>query len=69
VVQSGGERECISNAEYYSEQVNEPAVRAQHFCPISAGKVSPNCYSSPYLLWEIPDLVESDDEDEATAVP
>jgi hypothetical protein len=32
-------------------------------------KVSPNCYSSPYSLWEIPDLVESDDEDVATAVP
>jgi hypothetical protein len=31
-------------------------------------KVSPNCYSSPYSLCEIPDVVESDDEDAATAV-
>lgn len=69
VDQSGGERECISNAGYYSEQVNEPAVRVQHFCPIWGEKVSPNCYSSLHSLCEIPDLVESDDEDEATAVP
>jgi hypothetical protein len=29
----------------------------------------PNSYSSSYSLWEIPDLVESDDEDESTEVP
>jgi hypothetical protein len=69
VVQSGGERECTSNAGCYSEQVNEAAVRVQHFCLISGGKVSPNCYSSPFQLWKIPYLVESDDEDEETAVP
>jgi hypothetical protein len=69
VDQIGGERECISNAGYYSEQVNEPAVRVQHFCPIWGEKVSPNCYSSLHSLCEIPDLVESDDEDEAIAVP
>jgi hypothetical protein len=66
---SGGELECISNAGYDSEQVNEPAARVKHFCPILDGKASPNCYSSPHSLCEILDLVESDDEDEATAVP
>jgi hypothetical protein len=53
----------------YSEQVNEPAGRVQHFCPILGEKVSPNCYSSLYSLCEIPDLVESDDEEKAIAVP
>jgi hypothetical protein len=70
VVQSGGERECTSNAGYYSEQVHEPAVRVQHYRPILGGKVSPNCYSSPCSLWEVPgSLAESDDEGEAAGAP
>ena len=64
VVHSGGERECISSAGYYSEQVNEPAVRVRH------ENVSPNCYSSPYSLCENPDqILDPDDEDEKIVVP
>jgi hypothetical protein len=69
VDQSRGELECISNGGYNSKQVNEPAARVQHFCPILGEKVSPNCHSSPYSLCIIPDLVDSYDGDEATAVP
>jgi hypothetical protein len=43
---------------YNSEQVNEPAVRAQQVC------AAPNYDSAPY--WDIPDLVESSDDDEDT---
>ena len=64
VVHSGGERECISHAGYYSEQVHEPAVRVRH------ENVSPNCYSPLYSLCENPDqFLEPDDEDETTVVP
>jgi hypothetical protein len=54
VVQSGGAQKCISNAGHYSEQVNEPAVDMKMFLPTV-------CHLTPDPLWEITDLVESDD--------
>ena len=57
VVYGGGEENCGTHSSYNSEQVNEPAVRAQQVC------VAPNYDTPPY--WNIiPDLVESSDEDE-----
>jgi len=40
--------------------VNEPAVRVQH------QDVAPNYYATPY--WDIPDLVESSDEDDDESI-
>lgn len=60
VVYGGGEENCRTRGIYNSEQVNEPAVRAQQDC------AAPNYDSSPYT--DIPDLVDSEDEDDGEYV-
>ena len=56
VVYGGGEANCRTHEIYSSEQVNEPAERAQQVC------AAPNYESAPQH--DLPDLVYSSDEDE-----